>query len=169
MKYLVVVSMLIITGCGGGGNSTSSSAGGNLIDPGIRCPILTTLINGECVSILEDPPDSPPPDNSSVRPQLSAGEPVLLTVTLDWVPPAESWEGSPPPFLAGYEIFVSEWQSTIGVFQVFQQISLDNPGLVTYVLDLPGPGRWGITMSAVSITGSDGPQSNIEIIDIATP
>jgi hypothetical protein len=159
MKNLIVACTLIIAGCGGG--SSSGSAGGDVIDPGTRCPILTILLNGDCVSILEDPP---PPDTTTIRPFLTAGTPVLSTVTIDWVPPSESWEGIAPPFLAGYVVYVSE--PVGGFYQVVEQVRLDNPGLVTYVLDMPGPGRWGVSVTAISTSGNESAHSNLEEIII---
>jgi hypothetical protein len=121
----------------------------------VTCQLLEVLFEGECVNILDDPPL---PNTTSIRPALTADEPVLSTVTLNWMPPSESWQGLQPPFIAGYAIYVLEPMP--GFFQVVERIQVDNPGVLTYVLDLPGPGSWGISVAAISTTGSESAFSN---------
>jgi hypothetical protein len=168
----LVLSALLLAGCGGDGDDSSGSSGYRSRNFPIICPSEAwILIDGQCVNVFDNPDGLPPDDTdtstdtSSLRPRLSASEPVLNSVTIDWVPPEQSWQGLNPPFIAGYVIYVS--QPTAGYYQVVERITLDNPGLVTYVLDLPGSGRWRISVTAISTTGSESAHSNP--VDIVIP
>jgi hypothetical protein len=160
VRVFTIIGVIVLCGCSGGGNDSGQPSSVNSNLP-VTCQILEILVDGRCVSILDEPP---PPNTTTLRPLLTAGSPVLSTVTLDWIPPSESWEGLASPFLAGYVIYVSEPMA--GFYQVVEQVRLDNPGLVTFVLDLPGPGRWGVSMTAISTSGNESAHSNLEEIII---
>ena len=166
-KNAVMLLAVALTqmGCGGGGDGSGQTVNASRDLP-VICRTSEILINGQCVNVFDDPDDPvPQQDTSSVRPRLSAGDPVLSTVTLDWMPPDESWEGLAPPFIAGYVIYVLQPMGSF--YQVIEQTRLDNPGILTYVLDLPGSGSWRITVTAISTTGSESSHSNP--VDVVIP
>jgi len=93
-------------------------------------------------------------------PILSAGEPISLTTTLDWEAPSMTEGGSPLADLAGYNVYFGPES---GIYLDFRH--LDNPGLVTYVLDLPISGSWFIAITALDSAGNESDFSNEVVID----
>ncbi len=175
-KILILAAMaVLVVGCGGGGGdepaarSTTSSGSSSVGDVflGVVCFLVT---NGQpgCLEDDEPPPTAPVPVNRPHR--LFAEEPVGLTVTINWLPPDESWEGLPAPFVSGYVIYISEQNSSNGFWYGVEKIHLDDPGLLTYVVDMPGPGRWHIRMTAVSnYSGNESASTGYLLVYIDVP
>jgi hypothetical protein len=86
---------------------------------------------------------------------------VGLLVTLDWMPPTMHVDGSPLLDLAGYHVYFG---SLSGVYTDFR--ALDNPGLVTYMLDLPGSGSWHLAITAYDSAGNESAFSNEAVVDV---
>ncbi len=110
-KNLILAAMAaLVVGCGGGGGdepaarSTTSSGSSSVGDVflGVVCFLVT---NGQPGCLEDDEPAPTAP--VKLKPRLSAEEPVGLTVTINWLPPDESWEGLPAPFVSGYVIFIA--------------------------------------------------------------
>ena len=93
-------------------------------------------------------------------PILSAGEAMSLTTTLDWIPPTMTEDGTPLVDLAGYNVYFGPES---GIYLDFRH--LDNPGLVTYVLDLPTSGSWFIAVTALDSAGHESDFSNEVVLD----
>ncbi len=102
-------------------------------------------------------PQDPDPDT----PTLSAGEVMWLTATLDWMPSTMNVDGTPLTDLAGYNVYFGP---APGMYLDFRH--LDNPGLVTYVLDLPSSGPWFIVITALDSAGNESDFSNEVAVDV---
>jgi hypothetical protein len=94
-------------------------------------------------------------DRDPDSPILSVGETVSLTTTLNWIPPTMSVDGMPLLDLAGYNVYLGPQSDMYMDFR-----HLGNPGLVTYVLDLPSSGSWFIAITAFDSAGSESDFSN---------
>jgi len=101
------------------------------------------------------------PDTAAPVLTTSAVPPVGLSATLDWIPPTENENGTPVPDLAGYIVYFG---SLSGIYTDFR--ALDNPGLVTYVLDLPSSGEWFIAVTALNSAGNESDFSNEVIVNV---
>jgi hypothetical protein len=168
MTVVLAAVAVLLVGCGGGGDDsgpaqTSDSRSVDLVD--VICEGLAFFFGGECVGIEPIEPIEPI-DNRPLAfelvfsPQLSIREQVLQEVTIDWLPPEESWEGLSSPFISGYVIRLSKWDGNAGVFFGVDTITLNDPAVLTYVVEIPEPGRYLIYMTAVSsYTGREGPSS----------
>ncbi len=103
--------------------------------------------------------DQPEPgvveESDPSAPILSAGEATFLTTTLDWMPPTMNVDGTPLLDLAGYNVYFGPES---GMYLDFRH--LDNPGLATYVLDLPSSGSWFIVITALDSAGNESDFSN---------
>ena len=110
-----------------------------------------------------DLPQEPAPQPDTAPPVLASPSvpPVGLLVTLDWMPPTMNVDGSPLLDLAGYNVYFG---SLSGVYTDFR--ALDNPGLVTYMLDLPGSGSWHIAITAYDSAGNESDFSNEVVVDV---
>ena len=95
-------------------------------------------------------------------PILSAGEVTSLTSTLDWIPPTMNVDGTPLLDLAGYNVYLGPES---GMYLDFRH--LDNPGLVTYVLDLPSSGPWSIVITALDSAGNESDFSNEVVVNVS--
>jgi len=103
--------------------------------------------------VLHDPdPDAP---------ILSVGEVMWLTATLDWMPSTMNVDGTPLLDLAGYNVYFGPEP---GMYLDFRH--LDNPGLVTYVLDLPSSWKWYIVITALDSAGNESDFSNEVVVDV---
>ena len=76
-------------------------------------------------------------------------------VTLNWTPPTENTDGTPLTNLAGYDI---HYGTESGDYT--QAISVENPGLATYVVDNLTPGTYYFSVSAVNSAGTESPGSS---------
>ena len=77
------------------------------------------------------------------------------SVTLSWVAPTRRVNGSPLTDLAGYEIHYGRMSKTYDY-----RITIDNPGVSTYVVPNLGPGDWYFTMTALDRDGNASDFSN---------
>jgi hypothetical protein len=74
---------------------------------------------------------------------------------LSWQPPTTNQDGSPLTNLAGYKVY---WGTSQGTYP--NAVTLNNPGLATYVVTNLVPGTYYFTVTAVSATGAESPRSN---------
>ena len=72
----------------------------------------------------------------------------LGSVTLSWTPPTENEDGSTLSDLAGYRIY---WGTTPGVYP--NSVTLNNPGLTSYVVDNLAPGTYEFVATSVNSVG----------------
>jgi hypothetical protein len=101
------------------------------------------------VSDIEGASDALPAFAITVQ-QMSTG-----SATLSWTPPTENDDGTPLTDLAGYRIY---WTLQSG--SLSDSISLDNPGITTYVVDNLPSGIYEFQMTAVNSAGIESDRSN---------
>jgi len=187
---LLLITTMLITACGGGDDGPApqpqSTGPGPLDQGGIICEFAAILFGGECVGIgnmpdcssdqfnnplgLPDCADTATSDTPNQGPwpkaptELMVSVPTNFTVTLDWVPPTAYTNGTTLTDIDGYVIrwtpFPDEDWFTA------DHIYLQNPGLSSYVLDLPAPGVWYIIISTVANGGKGGPPSDLVNVEI---
>ncbi len=76
-------------------------------------------------------------------------------VTLNWQAPTENTDGTALTDLSGYVI---SYGTQSGNYP--NNITLDNPGLTTYVVDNLSPGTYYFTISAIASDGSESSPSS---------
>jgi hypothetical protein len=77
------------------------------------------------------------------------------SVTLNWVAPTENEDGSPLEDLAGYQIY---WGTSPGNYP--NSLTIDNPGLTTYVIDNLAPGVYEFVATSFNAAGVESVYSN---------
>jgi len=80
----------------------------------------------------------------------------LGSVTLNWTPPTENDDGSALTDLAGYKIY---WGTTPGSYP--NSVTLDNPGLTSYVVDNLSPGTYEFVATSFNAAGVESAYSNV--------
>lgn len=79
----------------------------------------------------------------------------LGSVTLNWQPPTENEDGTPLIDLAGYKIL---WGTTSGSY--INSVTINNPGLTTYVIDNLAPGTYEFVSTSFNLSGVESEFSN---------
>ena len=79
----------------------------------------------------------------------------LGSVTLTWTPPTENDDGTPLTDLAGYRIY---WGTSSGVYP--NSVTLNNPGLTSYVVENLSPGTYEFVATSVNSAGTESAYSN---------
>ena len=187
---ILLTTSLLITACGGEESEPApqvqSSGPGPLDQGGIVCEVVAILLGGECVGIdntadcaddpfinplglasCSDTTDSAPP-NSGPWPraptEFRVSVPTNSTITLDWIPPTSYTDGTPLTTLDGYVIRWTlfpddDWLTADYVY-------VQNPGLTSYVMDLPAPGVWYLMIFTHADGGKGGPPSDMVNVEI---
>ena len=83
--------------------------------------------------------------------QVSTG-----SATLSWEPPVERTDGSPLEDLSGYRIYFGNTPEGLG-----QTVTLDSPGLTSYVVENLSRGTWYFAMTAFDAAGLESDLSAI--------
>lgn len=153
----VMMMSLAAAGCGGGGGggTTANNDGGqssapipqNPFSPPSQAPSPTPT-PAEPTPPLAQPPGATPP---AVGPGASTGG-----VMLSWELPTETSIGAPIGTLAGYHINYGRDEKVLS-----ETIIVDNPGVLSYVIDTLPPGRYYFAVRAVSATGDKSSLSNV--------
>jgi hypothetical protein len=78
------------------------------------------------------------------------------SATLSWEPPTQRTDGSPLTDLAGYRIAYGTAPENLG-----QKVTLNNPGVTTYVLENLSQGTWYFAMTAFDSSGAESDYSSI--------
>ena len=79
--------------------------------------------------------------------EINVAATTATTITLGWLPPTTNEDGSPLLDLAGYNIYY--WDGNAQPDEGSQVITdVPEPGLSSYVLDLPSAGFWKIAITA---------------------
>jgi hypothetical protein len=76
------------------------------------------------------------------------------SATLTWLPPTENADGSVLTDLAGYRIYYGR-----GTDALDQVVTVDNPGLTSYVIDNLSPATWYFSMTSVNSSGVESQRS----------
>jgi hypothetical protein len=72
------------------------------------------------------------------------------TATLTWTPPTQNTDGSPLTNLAGYKIY---WGPAAGNYP--NSVTVNNPGIATYVVTSLIPGTYFFAASALNTAGTE--------------
>jgi len=79
----------------------------------------------------------------------------LGSVTLNWTPPTQNDDGSALTDLAGYRFY---WGTTPGSYP--NSVTINNPGLSTYVVDNLAPGSYEFVATSINSSGVESVYSN---------
>ena len=186
---LLLATALLITACGGEesepARQVQSSGPGPLDAGGIVCEVAAILLGGECVGIdnttdcADDPFINPlglascsdtssPPPNSGPWPraptEFRVSAPTNSTITLDWIPPTTYTDGTALTTIDGYVVRWTlfpdnDWLTS-------EYVYVQNPGLTSYVMDLPAPGVWYLMIFTHADGGKGGPPSDMVNVEI---
>jgi hypothetical protein len=85
----------------------------------------------------------------------------LRSVTLSWLPPTQNEDGSPLTDLAGYKI---RYGSSPGTYS--NTISLDGPGLATYVVEGLTPSRYYFVIASYNKLGVESRNSAEAVVTL---
>ncbi|HEY3517015.1 MAG TPA: putative Ig domain-containing protein [Gammaproteobacteria bacterium] len=77
-------------------------------------------------------------------------------VLLSWNPPTQNTDGSPLTNLAGYKIY---WGLSAGSYS--NSVTVNNPGIASYVVDQLTPTQWYFAVTALSTNGAESAYSNV--------
>lgn len=86
--------------------------------------------------------------NSLAAFNIAVTQAALGNVTLSWIAPTQNADGSPLTDLAGYKIYYGKDSGTYD-----HEISIDNPGITTYVVDNLVPDTYYFAATSFSFTG----------------
>ena len=78
------------------------------------------------------------------------------SVTLSWTAPTENSDGSPLTDLAGYKLYYGLSEGSYP-----NEIIIDNPGLVTYVIENLSPNTYYFVATSVNTNGVESDYSNV--------
>ena len=81
---------------------------------------------------------------------ITVSQASLGSVTLNWQPPSQNTDGSPLTDLAGYRLYFGKSSR-----QYNNEITIDNPGLTTYVVDNLSPDTYYFAATAVNAEGME--------------
>jgi len=95
-------------------------------------------------------------DSATLGPFSILVEAVSLgSVTISWTPPTQNEDGTPLSDLAGYKIY---WGTTPGTYP--NSVTINNPGLTTYVIDNLAPGTYEFVSTSFNAAGTESRFSN---------
>ena len=108
------------------------------------------------------PPNSGPWPRAPTEFRVSA--PTNSTITLDWIPPTTYTDGTALTTIDGYVIRWTlfpddDWLAS-------EYVYVQNPGLTSYVMDLPAPGVWYLMIFTHADGGKGGPPSDMVNVEI---
>jgi hypothetical protein len=75
---------------------------------------------------------------------------ALGSATLSWTPPTQNTDGSALTNLAGYKVY---WGTQQGTYP--NSVTLNSPGITSYVVESLGPGTYFFVATALSSTGAE--------------
>ncbi len=88
--------------------------------------------------------------------QVSVVGTATGAITLSWMPPTQREDGTPLTDLAGYKVY---WGTTLGSYA--NSISINNAGVVSYVIEQLVPGKYYLTATAFDSKGIESTFSNV--------
>lgn len=96
--------------------------------------------------------------------QISVVASATGSALLTWTPPTENSDGSPLTDLAGYKIY---WGTSQGNYT--NSVTVNNPGLTSYVVDALTPATWHFVATAFNSAGVESSFSNAASKTISAP
>lgn len=115
----------------------------NLGDEGTYSDILVSVSDGSAQASL--------PEFS-----LNVTQTAMGSATLSWTPPTENEDGSTLSNLAGYKIYYGVNQGSYP-----NQVTIDNPGITTYVVENLSPNTYFFVSTAFNSSGVESDYSNV--------
>jgi hypothetical protein len=85
------------------------------------------------------------------------------SLTVSWMPPLERADGSALTNLAGYKIY---WGTAPGDYA--NTVTIDTPGVTSYVLEQLSPGTYYLVMTAFDAAGVESGRSNVATVEIVS-
>ena len=92
---------------------------------------------------------------------VSVDQTGTLSTTLSWTAPTENESGSHLEDLAGYKLY---WGTRSGAYT--NSVTIDNPGITTYVVDNLAPGTYEFVATAFNRSGIESVYSNPASMEI---
>ena len=87
---------------------------------------------------------------------ITVQQAALGSATLSWTPPTTRTDGTPLTDLAGYKIHYGTSQGTYP-----NKVTIDNPGVTTYVVENLSPATYYFVTTAFDATGGESDYSNV--------
>jgi hypothetical protein len=78
------------------------------------------------------------------------------SVSLTWNPPTHNMDGTPLSNLGGFRVY---WGTKHGEYP--HSVTIDNPGLASYVVEQLAPANWHFVVTAITTNGMESPHSNV--------
>ncbi len=76
------------------------------------------------------------------------------SATLSWLPPTQQLDGTPIDSIAGYRLLYGQTSGQYG-----QSVTIDNPGITSYMIEGLTPGDWYFAIQTLDGAGLYGPPS----------
>jgi len=145
MLSALVISVVLLTGCGGSTQSASTGSDASSSVVAVTPPTST----GTGSTVASTPVASTPVASTSNSSGSSSGATTSTTnVTLSWSAPTENTNGSALTNLAGYIIYYGTSASAMT-----QTIDINTVGMLTYVVGDLSAGNWYFQIVAVNAAG----------------
>lgn len=80
---------------------------------------------------------------------------AIGSATVSWSPPTQNTDGTPLTNLAGYKVY---WGTIEGTYP--NSVTLNNPGLSSYVVEQLTPATWYFVLTAVNAAGVESDRSS---------
>ena len=142
-----------LSGCGGSDASSAAAAAAQAStspQSSVSTPGSSTASTGSAPASSSSTSSAGSAPASSTPPTASIGN-----VTLNWTAPTQNVDGTPLTNLAGYDI---HYGTAPG--QYTQAITINNPGIATYVVSNLSPGTYYFSISAVNSDGTESAMSS---------
>jgi hypothetical protein len=156
---MVMMMALAAAGCGGGGGGGKTA--NNTADAGGQTASPSTPVN-PFTPPSENPPATPAPTPAPTEAPPAATPPAQAPannrggVTLAWELPTETSSGAPIGTLSGFLIHYGTDANVLS-----ETIIVDNPGLLTYVVDTLPKGTYYFAVRALTTDGDTSALSNV--------
>lgn len=160
---IVMMMTLAAAGCGGGGGggktaNNTADAGGQTASPSTPVNPFTPPSENPSATPAPTPPTgaTPPAATPPATPPAQAPSNNEGGVTLAWEVPTQTSEGAPLGTLSGYLIHYGTDANVLS-----ETIVVDNPGVLTYVVDTLPTGTYYFAVRAVTTDGDKSALSNV--------
>ncbi len=157
----VMMMSLAAVGCGGGGGgggtTANNSSNSGSQPPAAQAPVPVSPFTPPAATPPATPaPAAPAPANPTPPAAAPSPAPSAGGVTLAWELPTETSAGAPLGTLAGFHIHYGTNADVLS-----ETIVVDNPGVLTYVVDTLPAGTYYFAVRAVTTDGDKSSLSNV--------
>lgn len=119
---------------------------------------LLTLVMCACAGCGEDDESAatdPPSAGQPPPPPIPPPQASLGAATVEWLAPQTATDGSTLTNLAGYRLYYGT-----DVTQMTQKIDIENPGVLSYMIEGLTPATYYFAVTAVNTSGKESERSN---------